>query len=202
MWRQACEVAEVPLLPWRLFHSWGCLMCGECCEKFEVSLTPSEAAFLVREYGRGVVERRGGKVYLRRVGGRCIFQDGRACGIQDHKPSACKVWPFKVLDYPLRVDDRWMAEYVFAGRTFYVYVNTFCRGLNRGVPMWMVIPEAVALHLGLTGKQTFTTSLQPFGALSEAELSVAKRVAVQRPRRGKTLLQGRVSTHGLRASPK
>nr|MDO8061816.1 hypothetical protein [Candidatus Freyrarchaeum guaymaensis] len=64
VWRQACDVAEVPLLPWRLFHSWGCLMCGECCEKFEVSLTPSEAAFLVREYGRGVVERKGGRGIL------------------------------------------------------------------------------------------------------------------------------------------
>ncbi|MEM1729276.1 MAG: YkgJ family cysteine cluster protein, partial [Candidatus Jordarchaeales archaeon] len=85
----------MPFLPWRFFHSWSCLMCGECCEKFNVSLTPSEALLLVKGYGEEVVERKGGKVYLKRVGGRCIFQDGRACSIQSVKPSACKLWPFK-----------------------------------------------------------------------------------------------------------
>ncbi|MEM1658307.1 MAG: YkgJ family cysteine cluster protein [Candidatus Jordarchaeales archaeon] len=165
----------MPFLPWRFFHSWSCLMCGECCEKFNVSLTPSEALLLVKGYGEEVVERKGGKVYLKRVGGRCIFQDGRACSIQSVKPSACKLWPFKVSSYPLRLEDKHLAEYDFAGLKLYVYLNTFCRGLNKGTPIWMVIPEAVAIHLGLTDKQAFTTSLTEASELKPIMIKKAKK---------------------------
>ncbi|MBS7287309.1 MAG: YkgJ family cysteine cluster protein [Candidatus Freyarchaeota archaeon] len=168
----------VPFLPWRLFHSWSCLMCGECCEKFDVSLTPPEASLLVREYGEKVVEKRGRKIYLRRVGGKCVFQDRVACSIQTIKPSACKLWPFKVSSYPLRLEDRHMAEYTFAGTKLYVYVNVFCRGLNKGTPIWAVIPEAVAIHFGLTDKQTLTTSQVPKAI--ETKPTITKTVTAKR----------------------
>ncbi|MBS7247664.1 MAG: YkgJ family cysteine cluster protein [Candidatus Jordarchaeales archaeon] len=151
-------------------------MCGECCEKFDVSLTPSEALLLVREHGGGVIERKGRKVYLKRVGGRCVFQDGKACSIQASKPSACKLWPFKVSSYPLRLEDKHVSDYYFAGLKLYVYVNTFCRGLNKGTPIWMVVPEAVAIYLGLTNKQTLTTSLTENSELKPTTIRKAKPV--------------------------
>jgi len=151
-------------------------MCGECCEKFNVSLTRSEATLLVREYGDRVIERRGRKIYLKRIGGKCVFQEGAACSIQTIKPSACKLWPFKVSSYPLRLEDRHMAECTFAGAKLYVYVNTFCRGLNKGTPIWIVIPEAAAISLGLTDRQTLTTS----------QLKVNETVAISRKAKTKT----------------
>ncbi|MHA1603160.1 MAG: YkgJ family cysteine cluster protein [Candidatus Freyarchaeota archaeon] len=154
-------MVRVPFLPWRSFRSWGCQACGECCVKFNVCLSWPEAVFLTREYGSNVITRRNGRIILKRVGRRCIFQDGKLCSIQEHKPLACKVWPFKIIEQPLRLEDRELAEYRLWGRRFYVYLNTFCRGINKGAPIELTILEAIALHLNLTRKQTLTTSQKP-----------------------------------------
>ncbi|MHA1363927.1 MAG: YkgJ family cysteine cluster protein [Candidatus Freyarchaeota archaeon] len=148
----------MPFLPWRSFRSWSCQACGECCAKFNVYLSWSEAVFLTQEYGSNVIEKRNGRIILKRVGRRCVFQDGKLCSIQEHKPLACKVWPFKITEHPVKLEDRKLAEYNLWGRSFYVYLNTFCRGINKGAPIWITIPEAIALHLNLTKKQTLTTS--------------------------------------------
>jgi len=77
------------------------------------------------------------------------------------KPLACKLFPFRVQSKPVyeRGDT---SAYTFKGRTFYVYLDPECGGINIGRPsqrfLRQVIPEVIRIGMGMGYKQKFTTS--------------------------------------------
>jgi Fe-S-cluster containining protein len=155
----------VPLIPWRKVENWLCVACGDCCREFRVPLRAYEAAKLANLFGYGCLELGLGEYRLRkRPDGRCVFQvytGGKwICGVQCIKPLACKLWPFFISDKPRDSKDE--AEYEFKGYRFYVYVNSFCRGVVYGKPSNIfakrVIPEVIELSLGLRREQCLSTS--------------------------------------------
>ncbi|MHA1608791.1 MAG: YkgJ family cysteine cluster protein [Candidatus Njordarchaeales archaeon] len=147
------------LVPWRFFRTWECLACGLCCRRYIVSLSREEALRLMEKYGPWVISIEGGKYFLRRVNGACIFQRGNLCGIQDDKPIACRLWPFFILNKPIKARDRLLAEFNWNDYSFYVYVDPFCRGLNKGsTPIEKAIIEAIKIKIGEQKTQFYTTS--------------------------------------------
>jgi len=100
----------------------------------------------------------GGKFYLKKVNGKCVFlcydKDGKSkCRIYDEKPHACIAYPFYVYNEP-KNEDRMAAEFRFNGLKFYVYVDALCPGfyVADGIPVTRVIEETIKLlnlNLGL-----------------------------------------------------
>ncbi|MHA1593484.1 MAG: YkgJ family cysteine cluster protein [Candidatus Baldrarchaeia archaeon] len=161
----------MPLLPWRLVKTWSCILCGECCRKFEVRLLPHEAKRLIEKYGPEVVVVRKGKYYLKKVNGACIFQDKRICSIQGDKPMACRLWPFYVEKKPMRLEDRYLARFDFMGETYYVYVHSMCRGINKGItPVEVVIMEVISLMKRKTSMQILSTSMLTDDSIKRIEM--------------------------------
>jgi Fe-S-cluster containining protein len=176
----------VPLVPWRKVGNWLCIACGDCCKEFRVPLRAYEAAKFANVFGYGCLELGLGEYRLRkRPDGRCVFQvyiRGRwICGVQSIKPLACKLWPFFISDRPRDSKDE--AEYEFKGYRFYVYVNSFCKGVLYGKPSNVfakkVIPEIIELSLGLRKEQCLSTSPLvsssldfPLGLRPEVEVSL------------------------------
>ena len=156
-------------IPWRHVASWSCNLCGKCCREYRVVLKPEEWLRLVDIYGPDVAEVGHGKFYLRRrPDGSCIFLrkvgDKWLCGLQDMKPKACKLWPFKVLSWPKY--GRAAEAYVnYMGYPLYVYVDPFCPGLKWGSPtpafVSTVLREAIEIALGIRTEQEHTTSKLP-----------------------------------------
>jgi len=156
-------------VPWRYVHNWRCTACGRCCSGFKVVLGFDEWLSIVEMYGVGVTETDGRKFYLRRrPDGTCVFlynfSGMRLCGLQDAKPRACKLWPFKVLTWP-KYGNAEKASYPYLGRTFYVYVDPECPEISWGPPSWtfthQVIPEFIELAVGIREKQEKSTSDVP-----------------------------------------
>lgn len=163
------EALRVSLLPWRHVNSWVCTACGECCRGFKVVLKPEEWLTIVEKYGIDVTEVGSNKLYLkRRADGSCIFlyRWGKfwLCGLQQMKPKACKLWPFKILSWPKYGNAR-KAAYRYMGRILYVYVDPFCPGVKVGVPsknfVNKVLPEFIEIALGLRTGQEHSTSKLP-----------------------------------------
>ena len=156
-------------VPWRHVASWSCNLCGKCCREYRVVLKPEEWLKLVDIYGPEVAEVGHGKFYLRRrPDGSCIFLKkvgGKwLCGLQDMKPKACKLWPFKVLSWPKY--GRAAEAYVnYMGYPLYVYVDPFCPGLKWGSPtpafVSTVLKETIEIALGIRTEQEHTTSKLP-----------------------------------------
>ncbi|MEM4576226.1 MAG: YkgJ family cysteine cluster protein [Candidatus Nezhaarchaeales archaeon] len=155
------------LVPWRRIESWSCIACGDCCKEFRVPLKAYEAARLARLFGYTCIEFNIERYVLRkRLDGRCIFQvysNGKwVCGIQSIKPLACKIWPFLVSHMPSH-GSKEEAWYEYEGRKYYIYVNTFCRGIAYGKPTKTlsekVLPEFIELSLGIREKQNLSTSM-------------------------------------------
>jgi len=156
-------------VPWRRVASWSCNLCGKCCREYRVVLKPEEWLKLVDIYGPEVAEVGHGKFYLRRrPDGSCIFLKkvgGKwLCGLQDMKPKACKLWPFKVLSWPKY--GRAAEAYVnYMGCPLYVYVDPFCPGLKWGSPtpafVSTVLKETIEIALGIRTEQEHTTSKLP-----------------------------------------
>jgi len=153
-------------VPWSYVSSWSCIACGECCRRYNVVLNYNEWVNIVRRFGVGVTRPSPYKFLLRRRSdGSCVFlyrvMGHWVCGLQDMKPQACKLWPFKVYSYPKygRPNE---AVYPYLGRKFYVYVDPFCRGIRWGTPtptyMYRVIPEFIDIALGRREKQYYSTS--------------------------------------------
>jgi len=134
-------------------------MCGECCRKYYVPINEETAVRLVRKYGRETVIKRGRKYYLAKIRDQCIFLRNNICLIQNDKPLACKLWPFYVSNKPRKRENKDFALYTYRGREFYVYVDTFCKGLNRGInPIENIVKEVIQLYLQEKIKQCLTTS--------------------------------------------
>jgi Fe-S-cluster containining protein len=153
-------------IPWRYVESWNCIACGICCKGYQVVLGFNEWVNLVRTYGVGVTHPGIDKFYLGKKGdGTCLFLykffDTWLCGLQDTKPKACKLWPFKILSKPEfgRSNE---AVYKYGNRNFFVYVDPSCIGMRWGKPTpeftYRTLTELVEIATGLREKQYYSTS--------------------------------------------
>ena len=94
------------------------------------------------------------------------------CGLQNMKPKACKLWPFKILTKP-KFGNVNQAAYNYGGSTFFVYADAVCSGLRYGSPSWEfannTLTEFVEIAMGLRNDQHKTTAnigfLQPYADL-------------------------------------
>jgi len=154
-------------VPWRYVNSWLCNGCGLCCREFEVVLTFKEWLKLVKNYGISVTKAGLNSFYIaKNPEGTCLFLSGSnqvcLCGLQNMKPMACKIWPFKILDQPKygRGND---ALFNYDGRRLFVYIDPFCPGIGWGKPsqefVYKVVPEFIQIALGLREKQVYSTSM-------------------------------------------
>jgi len=153
-------------IPWRYLESWNCIACGMCCKGYQVVLGFNEWVNLIRTYGVGVTQPGIDKIYLGKKGdGTCLFLyksfDTWLCGLQNMKPKACKLWPFKVLSRPEfgRSDE---AVYKYREKNFFVYVDPSCIGIRWGKPtpefIYRTLTELVEIATGLREKQYYSTS--------------------------------------------
>lgn len=129
-------------VPWSRIHSWYCDACGECCRHFKVPLTFWEYLKLRK---LGVVEERR-RYYLKKIKGRCPFQLGRFCGIQETKPLVCKLFPFTI-----RERGEESALFYYGDGEYYVYVDAYCKNIVFGRPSFRfkeTIKEALEIYTG------------------------------------------------------
>ena len=152
-------------IPWKQVNSWICLGCGKCCYRYAIQLQDDEAA-MIRKFCSDAVEERKGRIYLRKVGEKCLFQSGKSCALQPLglKPMACKIWPFYVSTVPLSDWDnsKYQAQFLCRGKEFFAYVNTNCYGVNRGTKsnLRKVISEIIMLQANPKKQQHYSTSLR------------------------------------------
>jgi len=153
-------------IPWSQIHSWTCQACGECCMWFSVPLNMYEYAKLCQAWGFEVVEISQGRGWLRkRADRRCVFAIPRnglwICGLQQEKPHACKMWPFRVSDYPT-YGRKAIAKYETEGWAGYVYVDPRCPHLIFGKSTQHfkneVVAEFVRISLHTIMRQRFSTA--------------------------------------------
>lgn len=94
--------------------------------------------------------------------GSCIFQINNMCGIQDIKPLACKLWPVIINEKP-KYGYKEEAEYEYKGQSFYIYLDSYCKGISYGKPLPFfekyIIPEFIEISLKSREKQLLSTSL-------------------------------------------
>jgi len=162
-------VRLVRAIPWSYIKSWTCFECGECCKRYVVKLTFREWLNIVHRFGVGVTISSTTGFYLkRRIDGRCVFlykaSDRWLCGIQDMKPIACKLWPFRILKKP-KFGHEDEASFMYRGRRFFIYVDPACRGITWGSPsadfISKTLPEFIDISLGLRKRQRYSTSPFP-----------------------------------------
>ncbi|KUJ92444.1 MAG: hypothetical protein XD40_2362 [Archaeoglobus fulgidus] len=132
-------------VPWRRVASWHCNACGMCCRVYTPRLTAYE---YLKLRGTGFVIEKAGRFYIRKIGGKCPFQSGRLCSLQnDLKPLACKTFPFVV-----RRKGEEEGLFELNGDEFYVYADTFCPNLkikrDRRPAVAELVREAVMLFTG------------------------------------------------------
>lgn len=152
-------------VPWQDIADWRCKACGYCCKLYSVVLSFPEWLKLTKTFGLENTVAGIDRFYIKRVNdGSCAFLcshiNNYYCGLQNMKPEACKIWPFKVLSEP-RYGEPNQAAYDYGGMRFYVYVDTMCSGLRYGTPTWefrySIIREFTELALGLREVQYKTT---------------------------------------------
>jgi len=152
-------------LPWSYIHSWRCTGCGICCIHYQVILTFDEWLKIIRRFGVGVTEAGLNKLYLgKKSDGSCIFLSRfngvYFCTLQDMKPLACKLWPFKIMNRPKYGKSR-EAMFNYNGRRLFVYVDPSCPEIRLGKPTSMmikkVIPEFIEIALRVREKQVYST---------------------------------------------
>lgn len=154
-------------VPWRYINSWNCMACGLCCRGYDVAIKYPEWVKIIQTYGIGVTRPGINSFYLeKRANGSCIFLyrffDRWLCALQDMKPRACKLWPFKVGNQP-RYGRPSQASYEYMDREFFIYVDPRCGGLRFGRNpsnqlVSKTIPEVIEIALGLREKQLYSTS--------------------------------------------
>jgi Fe-S-cluster containining protein len=161
-------------VPWRYIADWSCISCGKCCKLYSVALNFQEWLNIVKNYGVEQTVFGLNRLYLRRkVDGSCPFLHDFSgmhfCGLQHMKPSACKLWPFKILGYP-KYGYTNEAVYECGGNRAFVYSDSGCAGLRYGTPTWefanYTLREFMEIAMGLRSSQQKTTanigSLQPY----------------------------------------
>ncbi len=169
------------MVPWCYIKSWSCYGCGNiCCTSSVVPLTTGEWLKIVQNFGFECTEPGVSGVYLKKtIDDRCIFQYNQLgcylCSIQNMKPQACKLWPFKIYARPKYGLGR-ESVFPYKGEIYYIYLDSACKGINYGRPnsqfVEQTIPEFIGLSQGSKEKQAFST-----GNLS---CSQASRIKFQR----------------------
>jgi hypothetical protein len=111
------------------------------------------------------------KLFIKRgFDGTCAFLCRHAgaylCGLQNMKPNACKIWPFKVLAEP-KYGQPDQAAYEVAGKTLYIYADNNCNGLRYGSPTWefsrVTLKEFAGIALGICSSQHNSTRSFGYG---------------------------------------
>ena len=152
-------------LPWSYIHSWRCTGCGICCIRYHVVLKFDEWLRIIKMFGVGVTGSGLNKLYLgKKPDGSCIFLTKSNgiyfCALQNMKPLACKLWPFKIMSRPKYGKSR-EAAFNYNGQRFYVYVDPSCPEIRWGKPtpllVQKVIPEFIEIALGIREKQIYST---------------------------------------------
>ena len=110
------------------------------------------------------------RFYIKRASdGSCAFlcndSNNYHCGLQNAKPEACKIWPFKVLSEP-KYGEPNQALYEYGGIRLYIYGDRMCCGLRLGTPTWdfrfKTIKEFTEISLGIRQVQYKTTRPMAF----------------------------------------
>ena len=109
------------------------------------------------------------RFFIQRAGdGSCTFlchdTNNYFCGLQNIKPEACKIWPFKVLTEPKYGEEN-LAAYDYRGLRFYVYGDDMCSGLRYGTPTWdfqhTTVKEFAELAFGVSETRSPKPPEQP-----------------------------------------
>ena len=152
-------------VPWQNVADWHCTACGYCCKLYRVVVNFKEWLNIAKIFGVETTVAGLNRFFIKRVDdGSCAFLcsdvSNYYCGLQNMKPEACKLWPFKVLSEP-KYGESNQAAYDYSGARMYVYADTMCSGLRLGEPTWEFrnakIKEFVELALGLRQAQYKTT---------------------------------------------
>ncbi len=153
-------------VPWQNIADWKCIACGYCCKLYSVVLGFPEWFRIVKTFGIEKTAAGLDKLYIKRAeDGSCSFLCNFGnmcyCGLQNMKPEACKLWPFKVLSKP-KYGQASQAVFNYIGRKLFIYADTMCSGLRYGSPTWefnyLTLREFAELALGARQTQTKTTS--------------------------------------------
>lgn len=158
-------------VPWRQVADWECLTCGACCKLYSVVIDFPEWLRIAQTCGVEKTVASVDRLYIRRKADGscaflCSFSNVHFCGLQQMKPRACQIWPFKVLDKPQYGLGR-EAAYQFGRNWLYIYVDSTCNGVRYGVPSFtfvnQTLREFVEIAVGLRHVQLKTTanSLSP-----------------------------------------
>lgn len=150
-------------LSWQSLQSWACLGCGVCCYRYIVKLNDIEIKAITDLFPDGIMEKEG-TIYLRKHEGACVFLMDGLCGLQPLglKPLACKVWPFYISSTPLDTveDEDYKALFLWHGQERFIYVNTFCKGLNKNITPNIrgIVKEVITVYSDPQLKQYYSTS--------------------------------------------
>ena len=164
---------KMQFAPWRRVADWHCRMCGECCKLYSVVLNLHEWLRIVKTYGAEKTATGIDKLYInKRMDGSCAFlcnfSNSYMCGLQQMKPKACQLWPFKVLEKPTYGFAN-EAAYEYGGNKLFVYIDTMCNGVRHGMPSWAfanhTIREFVEIAAGLQNVQHRSTVNTVFPSL-------------------------------------
>jgi Fe-S-cluster containining protein len=152
-------------VPWQNIADWRCKACGYCCKLYSVVINFSEWLRITQTYGSETTVAGLDRFFIKRASdGACAFLCNKSnnyhCALQNMKPEACKIWPFKVFSEP-KYGEANQAAYDYGGVRFYVYGDTMCSGLRSGTPTWdfryTTIKEFTELALGVRQVQFKTT---------------------------------------------
>jgi Fe-S-cluster containining protein len=155
----------IQFVPWRYVSNWKCSSCGSCCKDYSVVLSFAEWLTIARTFGVNSTFKGLDKFFIRRLpdgacGFLCEVSGLGLCGLQNMKPAACKLWPFKVLFEP-KYGDAKQAAFDFYGKRLYIYADSNCAGLRLGTPVWefysFVLREFAEVALGLCKSQRSST---------------------------------------------
>jgi Fe-S-cluster containining protein len=129
-------------------------------------LTFDEWLYITKKYGVGFTKAGLNKLYIgKRPDGSCMFlymaSNGKwLCGLQNNKPLACKLWPFKIFNKP-KYGNAKEALFEYLDQKFYIYIDPFCPGIRWGPPsielVYKIIPEFIEIAMGIRQKQFYST---------------------------------------------
>jgi hypothetical protein len=152
-------------IPWQSISDWHCKACGYCCKLYTVVINFPEWLNIVQRFGVGTTVTGLDRLYIKRCSdGTCGFLCNSSnkyyCALQNMKPEACKIWPFKVLTEP-KYGQANEAVFDYGKTKLYVYVDNMCSGLRYGVPTWdfryRIVPEFAEIALGVRNVQHYAT---------------------------------------------
>jgi Fe-S-cluster containining protein len=152
-------------VPWQYIADWKCVACGYCCRLYSVVLGFPEWLRIVKAFGVEKTAAGLDRLYIKKADDGscsflCRFANTYYCGLQNMKPSACKLWPFKVLSEP-KFGQAQQATFNYGGRQLFIYADAMCSGLRYGNPTWefnhQTLPEFAELAVGARQTQSKTT---------------------------------------------